>query len=68
MTNGPILSRDQQLQLIEPITRAEVQVALQDIDSQKAPGVMGIMESSSKKTWSIIGEEVSNEVIKLLPI
>lgn len=29
------------MQLIEPITRAEVQVALQDIDSQKAPGCDG---------------------------
>ncbi|XP_019246294.1 PREDICTED: uncharacterized protein LOC109225941 [Nicotiana attenuata] len=41
MQNGYTLNRQQQLQLIKPITKKEVKKAMQDIDDNKAPGCDG---------------------------
>lgn len=41
MQKGNVLSRHQQLQLIKPVTKEEVQIALKGIDGGKAPGCDG---------------------------
>lgn len=41
MQNGYTLSREQQLNLIQPFTKDEMYQALQGIDDQKAPGCDG---------------------------
>ncbi|XP_019239018.1 PREDICTED: uncharacterized protein LOC109219060 [Nicotiana attenuata] len=49
MRNGPLLNRNQQLQLIAPYTREEILEALKDIDDMKALGGMVSMNASLKK-------------------
>nr|XP_016464091.1 PREDICTED: uncharacterized protein LOC107787086 [Nicotiana tabacum] len=62
MQNGHILSRRQQLQLIKPVTREEVKQTIMDIDDNKALGCDGYNSYFFKKTWHILGEEVTAAV------
>lgn len=47
-SNGTVLNRSQQLQLVSPISNEEVH-ALQDIDDSKSPGGDGFNAFSSRK-------------------
>nr|XP_016457391.1 PREDICTED: uncharacterized protein LOC107781232 [Nicotiana tabacum] len=65
-SNGPKLNRSQQLQLINPITREEVYVAVKDINDMKAPGVDGFNIYFFKKAWPVIGNERMQKVMDTL--
>lgn len=62
MQNGHVLSRRQQLQLIRPVSKEEVKQAIMGIDDSKAPGCDGYNSYFFKKTWYIVGEEVTAAV------
>ncbi|XP_019255085.1 PREDICTED: uncharacterized protein LOC109233666 [Nicotiana attenuata] len=64
MQNGHTLTRQQQMQLIKPITKEEVHKALQGIDDSKVPGCDGYNSHFFKKTWNILGEEVTKAVLE----
>lgn len=51
-------SRDQQLKLIEPVSREEIYNAIMDLDDQRAPGYDGFNSHFFKMGWQIVGEEI----------
>lgn len=48
-SNGPKLSRNQQLHLISPVTKEEIYMAVKDMDDMKALGVDGFNACFYKK-------------------
>ncbi|XP_070050256.1 uncharacterized protein [Nicotiana tomentosiformis] len=58
LDEGHKLTRDQQLKLIELVSREEVYNAVEDIDDQKAPGCDGFNFHFFKKSWQVVGEEI----------
>ncbi|XP_075076119.1 uncharacterized protein LOC107763904 [Nicotiana tabacum] len=62
MKNGNVLNMSQQLQLIRPVSREEVKQALLGINDNKAPGCDGYNSYFFKKTWHIVGEEITAAV------
>ncbi|XP_070045799.1 uncharacterized protein [Nicotiana tomentosiformis] len=63
LDEGHKLTRDQQLKLIEPISREEVYNAVEDIYEQKAPGCDGFNSHFFKKSWQVVGEEIISAVM-----
>ncbi|XP_075108718.1 uncharacterized protein LOC142180399 [Nicotiana tabacum] len=64
-SNGPKLNRNQQLQLINPITREEVYIAIKNINDMKAQEWMVSMHTFSKKAWHVIGNEVVDIILNI---
>lgn len=64
MKEDNILERKQQLQLIEHVTVAKVYNALGEIDDKKAQGCDGFNSLFFKRTWSILGQEITNAVTR----
>nr|XP_016444107.1 PREDICTED: uncharacterized protein LOC107769412 [Nicotiana tabacum] len=62
MQGGSMLSRSQQLQLIAPFTRENVSQALNGIDDSKAPSRDGFNSRLFKKSWNVLGDEVTDAV------
>ncbi|KAH0664984.1 hypothetical protein KY285_026190 [Solanum tuberosum] len=62
--DGPVLSRAQQLELIQPFTKNDVLMTLKSIEDNKAPGGDGFNSYFFKQTWPIIGEEVTTAVLQ----
>lgn len=63
LDEGHKLTRDQQLKLIELVSREEVYNAVEDIDDQKAPGCDGFNSHFFKKSWQVVGEEIISAVM-----
>ncbi|XP_016497543.1 uncharacterized protein LOC107816354 [Nicotiana tabacum] len=64
MQKGCMLSRQQQLRLIKPVTREEVKKSILDIHDSKALGCDGFNSFFFKKTWHILGDEVIEAVME----
>ncbi|XP_019254007.1 PREDICTED: uncharacterized protein LOC109232716 [Nicotiana attenuata] len=58
LNEGNKLTREQQLKMIEAVSRDEVYNAMKDIDDQKAPGCDGFNSFIFKESWKVIGEEI----------
>ncbi|XP_019256256.1 PREDICTED: uncharacterized protein LOC109234642 [Nicotiana attenuata] len=56
--------RDQQLMLIQPVTKEDVLQALKELPNDKAPRVDGFNAEFYKENWYVIGEEVSMAVLQ----
>ncbi|XP_019259894.1 PREDICTED: uncharacterized protein LOC109237950 [Nicotiana attenuata] len=63
MEEGNKVRREQQLKLIEEVTKEEVYNALREIDDQKAPGYDGFNSFFFKKSWGIVGDDITNAVL-----
>ncbi|XP_019265288.1 PREDICTED: uncharacterized protein LOC109242864 [Nicotiana attenuata] len=64
MRKGPGLTRSQQLQLIVPFTNEDAMKALQGIGDSKAPSGDGFNAYFYKKTWHIVGKDITKAVLK----
>ena len=62
MKKGPVLSRQQRIQLCTDVTEQEIYTALQSIRNDKAPGIDGYNAFFFKHTWQIIKKDVIEAV------
>ncbi|XP_062109857.1 uncharacterized protein LOC133821725 [Humulus lupulus] len=63
---GPLVSSEQQQQLLLDFTYEDVKRAIFSIPNHKAPGPDGYGSGFYKTNWEIVGEEVSRVVISFL--
>ncbi|KAH0714811.1 hypothetical protein KY284_007716 [Solanum tuberosum] len=64
LKDGPVLTREQQLFLIQPFKDIDVKAALMSIGDSKAPGGDGFNSYFFKKAWLIVGEELTLVVLQ----
>ncbi|XP_019232243.1 PREDICTED: uncharacterized protein LOC109212962 [Nicotiana attenuata] len=60
---GHRLTRQQQLDLIAPVTKQEVYDALNEVDDNKALGVDGFNAVFFKKAWSVVGDDITQAIL-----
>ncbi|KAM3288232.1 hypothetical protein P3S67_021662 [Capsicum chacoense] len=63
-TTGNVLNRSQQMKLIQPMKPEEVTNALIGIEDMKALGVESFNTFFYKKSWTVIGEDVTKVVLQ----
>lgn len=68
MKRGKVLCREQQRLLIKQVSKDEVQQALLGINDNKALGCDGFNAHFLKKSWIVIGEEVTHVVLQFLKL
>ncbi|XP_062079953.1 uncharacterized protein LOC133784657 [Humulus lupulus] len=61
---GPILSLDDQTELLKPFTFQDVKIAMFSIKAVKSPGPDGFGAGFFKSLWSVIGKEVATTVLE----
>uniref|UniRef100_A0A1U7W1R8 Uncharacterized protein LOC104219249 n=1 Tax=Nicotiana sylvestris TaxID=4096 RepID=A0A1U7W1R8_NICSY len=61
---GNKLTREQQLKMIEAVSRDEVNNAMKDIDGQKAPGCDGFNSYFFKESLKVVGDEITDVVLE----
>ncbi|KAL0420558.1 UNVERIFIED_CONTAM: LINE-1 reverse transcriptase [Sesamum latifolium] len=62
--NLHVISEDEALLLVQPVTPGEIKQALFDIDEIKAPGPDGYSSGFLKAAWPIVGEEVTRATME----
>ncbi|XP_062093666.1 uncharacterized protein LOC133799683 [Humulus lupulus] len=65
-SHGGILSLDQQLRLIKPFTKKEVEAAMFSINPIKSPGPDGYGSGFFKVMWKDLREEISDAILDFL--
>ncbi|XP_060202744.1 uncharacterized protein LOC132631162 [Lycium barbarum] len=63
LKNGPILSGQQQIAMLQPFVEEDVKQAIFTIDSNKSPGPNGFGSGFYKAAWSIVGSDITEEVL-----
>ncbi|XP_049381354.1 uncharacterized protein LOC125845909 [Solanum stenotomum] len=64
LKDGPVLTREQQLFLIQPFKDIDVKATLMSMRDSKAPGGDGFNSYFFKKAWLIIREELTSVVLQ----
>lgn len=64
LTNGPLHTQEQQMDLLKEYSAEEVKTAMFRIDSNKSPGPDGFGSGFFKAAWSIVGEDISKAVLE----
>ncbi|KAJ8434757.1 hypothetical protein Cgig2_019682 [Carnegiea gigantea] len=64
---GPGLDITQQLHLIRPFTKQDVKITLFSIPNHKSSGPYGYSSGFFKKSWTVIGDEVSQAMLDFFP-
>jgi hypothetical protein len=62
----PCVSREMNESLLKPYTAEEVKAAMFSIGDYKAPGTDGLHAIFFKKFWSVVGDQVTTEVLQAL--
>ncbi|XP_062112816.1 uncharacterized protein LOC133823971 [Humulus lupulus] len=65
---GPLLSLDDQIDLIKPFSSQDVKTAMFSIKAIKSPGPDGFGVGFFKTLWSVIGKEVATAVLEFFDI
>lgn len=66
LTNGPILTIPQQLELVNHYSAKEVKQAMFSIDVNKSPGPDGYGSGFFREAWSVAGEDATQAIIQFL--
>ncbi|XP_074283083.1 uncharacterized protein LOC141607633 [Silene latifolia] len=64
---GKVYTTDQWDLLLKPVTKTEIKATIFSILEHKAPGPDGFSSAFYKDSWSIIGDEVNNTILTLIP-
>ncbi|XP_070056687.1 uncharacterized protein [Nicotiana tomentosiformis] len=64
MRDGPLVNRQQQLQLVKAISKEEIYKALLGISDSKAPGCDGFNALFFKKAWPVVGDKITDAVME----
>ena len=66
MRAGPQLTMSQAQDLIKPVSKANIDDAIKDIDESKSPGLDGFSSQFFNVAWNIIKEDVYSAIFSVL--
>ncbi|KAM3219894.1 hypothetical protein P3L10_024425 [Capsicum annuum] len=64
LKNGPMLTMEQQIQLIIPLSHKDIKAAMFSININKSSGPDGFGAGFFKLTWSIVGSDISDAILE----